>query len=62
MQEGFGAYLIKHPEIIKDMVQQTVSRVGGFPVSIKIRVHKDTRYKLNKIQRIRFVLAGLKLG
>lgn len=44
MQEGYGAKLIKSPALIKDIVRQTVSRVPGLPVSIKIRIHDDTRY------------------
>ena len=43
MQEGYGAKLINNPELIKDIVRQTVSRVPGFPVSIKIRIHENIR-------------------
>lgn len=43
MQEGYGAKLISHPELIKDIVRQTVSRVPGLPVSIKIRIHENIR-------------------
>ena len=46
MQEGYGAKLIKTPELIKDIVRQTVSRVPGLPVSIKIRIHDDSRYSV----------------
>ena len=42
MAEGYGAHLIKHPELIADMVTQTGSR-SGLPVSIKIRIHNDLR-------------------
>ena len=44
MQEGYGAKLIRTPSLIKDIVRQTVSRVPGLPVSIKIRIHDDARY------------------
>lgn len=43
MQEGYGAKLISSPELIKDIVRQTVSRVSGLPVSIKIRIHENIR-------------------
>ncbi|XP_058968110.2 tRNA-dihydrouridine(20a/20b) synthase [NAD(P)+]-like isoform X1 [Pocillopora verrucosa] len=41
MQEGYGAKLIRTPALIKDIVRQTVGRIPGFPVSIKIRIHDD---------------------
>jgi len=44
MQEGYGAKLIRTPSLVKDIVRQTVSRVPGLPVSIKIRIHDDARY------------------
>lgn len=47
MQEGYGAKLIRTPELIKDIVRQTVSRVPGIPVSIKIRIHDDARYTVH---------------
>ena len=43
MAEGYGAHLIKHPELIRDMVLQTKNRVENFPCSIKIRIHHDLR-------------------
>jgi len=45
MQEGYGACLLKHPELICDMVKQARSRVNNsdFTVSIKIRIHKDLK-------------------
>ena len=43
MQEGYGAHLIKQPDLIQDMVQQAKSRVNDLPVSIKIRIDKDPR-------------------
>ena len=42
MAEGYGAHLIKHPELIADMVSQASSR-SSLPVSIKIRIHNDLR-------------------
>jgi tRNA-dihydrouridine synthase 4 len=49
MAEGYGACLIKKPELVKDMVNQTRSRVNkqNFTVSIKIRIHNDIRLDLN---------------
>lgn len=44
MQDGYGACLLKKPELIREMVAQTKSRVGELPVSIKIRIDKDSRY------------------
>ena len=46
MQEGYGAKLIRTPALIKDIVRQTVGRIPGFPVSIKIRIHDDLRWVL----------------
>lgn len=43
MQEGYGAKLISNPELIQDIVKQTVSRVPGLPVSIKIRIHDNIK-------------------
>ena len=42
MSEGYGSHLIKHPELVADMVRQAVSRTS-LPVSIKIRIHQDLR-------------------
>lgn len=43
MQEGYGAKLISNPELIQDIVKQTVSKVPGLPVSIKIRIHDNIK-------------------
>ncbi|KAL9959864.1 hypothetical protein ACROYT_G033228 [Oculina patagonica] len=51
MQEGYGAKLIKSPALIKDIVRQTVARVPGLPVSIKIRIHDDTRKTVQLCQQ-----------
>ena len=42
MAEGYGCHLIKHPEVVTDMVSQAHRR-SRLPVSIKIRVHSDLR-------------------
>lgn len=48
MKAGYGACLIKNPDLIQDMVKQTRQRVqDDFPVSIKIRIHYDTRFYYN---------------
>lgn len=51
MQEGYGAKLIRTPALIKDIVRQTVSRVPGLPVSIKIRIHDDARKTVQLCQQ-----------
>lgn len=52
MAEGYGAHLIKHPEMIKDMILQTKQRVGNsFPCEIKIRIHKDIRKTVDMCQQ-----------
>ncbi|XP_046850560.1 tRNA-dihydrouridine(20a/20b) synthase [NAD(P)+]-like isoform X1 [Xenia sp. Carnegie-2017] len=44
MKAGYGAYLIQNPQLIEDMVKQTKQRVpNDFPISIKIRIHHNTR-------------------
>lgn len=53
MAEGYGACLIKKPELVKDMVNQTRSRVNkqDFSVSIKIRIHNDIRETVDMCQK-----------
>lgn len=53
MAEGYGACLIKKPELVKDMVNQTRSRVNkqDFTVSIKIRIHNDIRETVDMCQK-----------
>jgi len=52
MAEGIGAHLIKHPDLICDMIKQTKQRVGNeFPCSIKIRVHPDLRKTVDMCQK-----------
>jgi len=51
MQGGYGAQLLKSPELVRDMVRQARSRTGNLPVSIKIRVDKDLRCAPATLQR-----------
>ncbi|XP_077979561.1 tRNA-dihydrouridine(20a/20b) synthase [NAD(P)+]-like [Glandiceps talaboti] len=53
MAEGYGAHLIKHPELVKDMIQQTRSRVQDedFSVSIKIRLRYNLRDTVDLCQQ-----------
>ncbi|XP_013399266.1 tRNA-dihydrouridine(20a/20b) synthase [NAD(P)+]-like [Lingula anatina] len=54
IQEGYGACLIKKPELVKDMVTQVRNRVSvdeNFTVSIKIRIHKDLRETVDLCQK-----------
>ena len=43
MKEGYGAHLINHPELVKEMIRHTRSKIcdEGFSISIKIRIHND---------------------
>ncbi|XP_014663868.1 PREDICTED: tRNA-dihydrouridine(20a/20b) synthase [NAD(P)+]-like isoform X2 [Priapulus caudatus] len=45
MADGYGAHLLSDPELIKDMVVQSRSRISdeSFTVSIKIRLHQNIR-------------------
>lgn len=49
LQEGYGACLIKKPELVHSMVRQTKNRVDDpdFTVSVKIRIHSDIRETVN---------------
>ncbi|XP_048742778.2 tRNA-dihydrouridine(20a/20b) synthase [NAD(P)+]-like isoform X1 [Ostrea edulis] len=53
MAEGYGACLIKNPELVRDMVNQTRARVcnSDFTVSIKIRIHNDLRETVDLCQK-----------
>lgn len=53
LQEGYGAALIKKPELVKDIIQQTKSRINNkdFTVSIKIRLRHDIRDTVELCQR-----------
>ncbi|TRY73474.1 hypothetical protein TCAL_05838, partial [Tigriopus californicus] len=43
LKEGIGACLIHKPEFVADLIRQTRARNPDLPVSVKIRIHKDTR-------------------
>ena len=45
MHEGIGACMLNKPELIKDIVSQTRSRIADpdFTVSVKVRIHSDLR-------------------
>ncbi|KAK3101492.1 hypothetical protein FSP39_004005 [Pinctada imbricata] len=53
MADGYGACLLKKPELIQDMVRQARARVSGqdFTVSIKIRIHNDLRETVDLCQK-----------
>ncbi|XP_038074655.1 tRNA-dihydrouridine(20a/20b) synthase [NAD(P)+]-like [Patiria miniata] len=53
MCDGYGAHLIKKPELIRDMVRQTKARVGrsDFTTSIKIRIHPNLRDTVDLCQK-----------
>lgn len=48
LSSGYGAALIKQPELVADMVQQARVRCN-LPISIKIRIHKDIRYTVKPL-------------
>ncbi|PIK62818.1 hypothetical protein BSL78_00269 [Apostichopus japonicus] len=51
MAEGYGAWLIDHPELISDAIKMTKARVNSdFTVSIKIRIHSDLRKTVDMCQ------------
>lgn len=54
MAEGYGACLINHPELLRDVVLQTRNRItsNDFTVSIKIRIHPDIRQTVNLCQQV----------
>jgi tRNA-dihydrouridine synthase len=44
MSAGYGACLLKKPDLLADMVRHVKSRVpDDFTVSVKIRLHNDLR-------------------
>lgn len=53
MSEGYGARLIKHADLVKDMVKQTINRVGrsDFTTSIKIRIHNNIKETVELCRR-----------
>uniref|UniRef100_A0A0B7A037 tRNA-dihydrouridine synthase n=2 Tax=Arion vulgaris TaxID=1028688 RepID=A0A0B7A037_9EUPU len=54
MGEGYGACLLKKPDLLCDMVKQTKARVADedYTVSIKIRIHKDIRETVDLCQKV----------
>lgn len=48
--QGCGAYLIRHPEMVVDMIQQARSRTN-LPVSIKIRTCDDIKDTIELCRR-----------
>ncbi|BFZ10945.1 hypothetical protein BsWGS_13984 [Bradybaena similaris] len=54
MAEGYGACLLRKPDLLCDMVKQARTRVGNdnFTVSVKIRVHKDIRETVDLCQKV----------
>lgn len=53
MTEGYGACLMSKPELLSEMVRQARERVcdPNFSISIKIRIHNDTRKTVELCQR-----------
>ncbi|KAM3875251.1 tRNA-dihydrouridine(20a/20b) synthase [NAD(P)+]-like [Diretmus argenteus] len=53
MSEGYGACLIKNPELVKDMVKQIRNQVDNpnYTASIKIRIHTDLRRTVDLCQK-----------
>ncbi|XP_033625787.1 tRNA-dihydrouridine(20a/20b) synthase [NAD(P)+]-like [Asterias rubens] len=51
--DGYGAHLIKQPELVRDMVRQTWARTGSedFTTSIKIRIHRNLRDTVDLCQK-----------
>lgn len=53
MQEGYGANLLKKPELVKDLVYQVRNRISRpFTVSAKIRLLKDIRQTITLCQTL----------
>lgn len=50
MAEGYGAELVRHPELVADMVRQAGERTG-LPVSVKCRVCQDPRETVEYARR-----------
>ncbi|XP_053728742.1 tRNA-dihydrouridine(20a/20b) synthase [NAD(P)+]-like isoform X1 [Synchiropus splendidus] len=53
MSEGYGACLIKKPELVRDMVRHVRNQVDNpnYTASIKIRIHKDLRQTVDLCQK-----------
>ncbi|XP_059169138.1 tRNA-dihydrouridine(20a/20b) synthase [NAD(P)+]-like [Physella acuta] len=54
MAEGYGACLMKKPDLLCDMIKNAKNRVGrdDFTVSIKIRIHPDIRETVDMCQKV----------
>lgn len=54
MAEGYGAHLLAHPELVRDMVHQTRNRISdpSFTTSVKIRVCSDIRKTVDFCQKL----------
>ncbi|KAF7414145.1 hypothetical protein HZH68_002634 [Vespula germanica] len=53
INEGYGVDMLKHPELVKDIVSQVRNRVSHpFTVSVKIRVLKDIRRTVDFCQTL----------
>ncbi|KAM9801632.1 tRNA-dihydrouridine(20a/20b) synthase [NAD(P)+]-like [Neosynchiropus ocellatus] len=54
MSEGYGACLIKKPELVHDMVRHVRNQVDNpnYTASIKIRIHKDLRQTVDLCQKV----------
>ena len=50
IKEGYGACLIDQPENVSDIVKQTRNVLSADKtISLKIRIHSDTRYDLTNV-------------
>lgn len=50
LAEGYGAALIKNPELVADMIHEARRRTS-LPISIKIRIHGDLRQTVELCRR-----------
>ena len=59
MKEGYGAEMIKKPELLKDYVRMARAQCAGagddFAVSVKIRLHKDVKRTVEMCQQLEHV-------
>jgi tRNA-dihydrouridine synthase 4 len=51
MAEGYGAHLIKHPDLLSDMVVQAKRR-SGLPVSVKLRIHDNLKRTVDLVKQV----------
>jgi len=53
MQDGYGAKMLKSPELISDLVKQVRGRLpASFSVSVKIRLQSDRRMSVDLCQQL----------